>query len=464
MSERRLTVIDLFSGAGGFSLGFHAAGCRILAAADSDAVASETFRRNFARLQPDSPPHVHGGSGGNLDRAEPEVLSGECPDIVIGGPPCQAFSRLGRAKLDSLSVGGFETDPRNSLYRRFLDAVEKLQPRAVVMENVPGMLTVGGVNYAGLVTGGLAALGYRAGYAVLNAVWYGVPQFRERIFFIGIRADQEVAPSAPPTTHATELPDGYTRPVRAVAPSLPFDDEWDRDLGQLAVPASRIETDAVSVREALDDLPASTEHLTELRRARRDFRIPLTYQQPPHSDYARLMRTWAGFTVSAGVDDHVVRRTPRDYEIFRRMQPGDRFPEALAIARGMHAQELERLAKLGQAPSPATEEWEELETRFVPPYDDQEFPDKWRKLIPERPAWTIPAHLSKDSYSHIHYDGEQARMISIREAARLQSFPDAFLFTGNMGDCFRQIGNAVPPLLGHAIARRLLVLLGFPPA
>src|SRR5262249_38370935 len=134
--------------------------------------------------------------------------------------------------------------------------------------------------------------------------------------------------------------------------------------------------------------------------------------------------------------------------------------EALTIARAIRDEELARLQAAGAAPDPGAPEWEEFEARFVPPYDEHDFPDKWRKLIPDRPSWTVPAHLAKDSYSHIHYDSAQARMISIREAARLQSFPDAFLFTGNMGDCFRQIGNAVPPLLSWAIAFRLLQLLG----
>lgn len=142
------------------------------------------------------------------------------------------------------------------------------------------------------------------------------------------------------------------------------------------------------------------------------------------------------------------------------MSPGDRFPEAIVIARAIRDEELARLRASGQAPDPGTREWVELDTRFVPPYDEHDFSDKWRKLIADRPSWTVPAHLAKDSYSHIHYDSEQARMISIREAARLQSFPDTFLFSGNMGDCFRQIGNAVPPLLSWAIAARLLQLLG----
>lgn len=98
--------------------------------------------------------------------------------------------------------------------------------------------------------------------------------------------------------------------------------------------------------------------------------------------------------------------------------------------------------------------------RIVAPYPVDKFVDKWRKLVPDAPSWTVPAHLAKDSYSHIHYDGEQARSISVREAARLQSFPDTFRFSGNLGECFKQIGNAVPSLLSWAIAERLLETLG----
>jgi len=87
--------------------------------------------------------------------------------------------------------------------------------------------------------------------------------------------------------------------------------------------------------------------------------------------------------------------------------------------------------------------------------------DKWRKLNAERPSWTVPAHLSHDTYSHIHPDSAQARTISVREAARLQSFPDAFEFSGNMGSCFTQIGNAVPPVLAWALASHLLRQLDF---
>jgi DNA (cytosine-5)-methyltransferase 1 len=145
------------------------------------------------------------------------------------------------------------------------------------------------------------------------------------------------------------------------------------------------------------------------------------------------------------------------------MKPGDRYPAALAIAHSRFQHELDLLATREQPVIPGSPEYDALKRRFVPPYPVDTFVDKWRKLIPDQPAWTwtVPAHLSKDAYSHIHYDSDQARAVSIREAARLQSFPDAFAFLGNMGECFRQVGNAVPPLVAWGLASNLLQLLGF---
>jgi DNA (cytosine-5)-methyltransferase 1 len=196
-----LRVVDLFSGAGGLALGFRAAGCEIVAAVDVNAVCGETFRANFERLQPLQTPRVLVGMPYDLEGLDLGDICVEPPDILTGGPPCQGYSRLGRGKLDSLSDEGFEGDPRNQLYRRFLDAVRTWRPRAVVMENVPGMLSMRGMNYAALVTEELAEEGYRVGYAQLNAVWYGVPQYRERLFFIGFREDLGTRPEAPPATH-----------------------------------------------------------------------------------------------------------------------------------------------------------------------------------------------------------------------------------------------------------------------
>jgi DNA (cytosine-5)-methyltransferase 1 len=120
----------------------------------------------------------------------------------------------------------------------------------------------------------------------------------------------------------------------------------------------------------------------------------------------------------------------------------------------------EHVAELADPPKPGSQEWESMRDRFVPPYRNDAFDDKWHKLWLDRPSWTVTAHLGKDTYSHIHYDSRQARTVTIREAARLQSFPDAVEFQGNFGEQYKQIGNAVPPLLARAIAENLFVQLG----
>ncbi len=449
-------VVDLFSGGGGFSLGFVAAGCHVQGALDTDEAAGRTFEHNFRVLQPGTAAVVFHGDEADIENFDMERLARDgAPDILIGGPPCQGFSTIGRAKLDSLSNDGHAEDPRNALYRRFLEVAEQWKPAAVVMENVPGMLSVDGRNVAAEAASDLAKRGYTTGYAILNAVWYGVPQYRERLFFIGLREDFRVRPATPPASHRAILPAGYMRPATECQFSLPF-----VTTGPLAVDLERASLNATSVSEALDDLPVLTEHLTATG-TRGEFRRRRPYRCPPHSDYSKLMRAWPGFPVPGATDDHAIRQTPRDYETFRRMKHGDRYPEALAIARSRLEDELQRLKGDGRAPCPGTLAFDELERRFVPPYAEQVFVDKWRKLIPDQPSWTVPAHLAKDTYSHIHYDSDQARPISVREAARLQSFPDAYRFSGSMGDCFRQIGNAVPPLMAWAIANKLLELLGF---
>jgi DNA (cytosine-5)-methyltransferase 1 len=451
-----VSVVDLFCGAGGFSLGFQAAGCEILSAVDVDETAARTFEQNIGRLQPDARPLVVSGDEGNLEDLDLDrlVIRGR-PDILIGGPPCQGFSRVGRAKLDSLTDEGHSGDPRNELYLRFLDAAELWRPLAVVMENVPGMLSTGGRNVADDAAADLAARGYRVGYAVLNAVWYGVPQYRERLFFIGLRDDLGANPEMPSATHSAVLPAGYLRPLIEWTTPLPFIQHCE-----LPVEIGRARRSATTVSEALDDLPELSDHLVDAPRQTALGQGTALYARGPHSEFARIMRSWPGLPVPRTVEDHMIRRTPRDYETFKRMNPGDRYPAALAIARTRLQEALNRLRDTGSAPPPGTPEYLALERRFVPPYPETSFVDKWRKLVPDQPSWTVPAHLSKDAYSHIHHDSRQARAISIREAARLQSFPDAYRFHGNVGDRFRQVGNAVPPLLSWAVAQTVLRLLG----
>jgi DNA (cytosine-5)-methyltransferase 1 len=142
------------------------------------------------------------------------------------------------------------------------------------------------------------------------------------------------------------------------------------------------------------------------------------------------------------------------------MNPGDEYPEAHAHARALFKERLRALAKTtGHAIRPGTVKYKALHDATVPPYDPGKFPNKWRKMERNLPARTLMAHLGKDSYSHIHYDSNQARTISVREAARLQSFPDGFVFEGSMNPAFRQIGNAVPPLLARALALKIRALI-----
>lgn len=170
-----------------------------------------------------------------------------------------------------------------------------------------------------------------------------------------------------------------------------------------------------------------------------------------------MMRNWPGFEAGNGIYDHVIRYLPRDYKIFARMNAGDQYPQAFKLAEKMFREHLREIkAGEGKELCKGSVRYEEEKKRFIPPYDPGKFPNKWRKMEPDKPSRTLMAHLGKDSYSHIHYDSKQARTISVREAARLQSFPDGFVFQGPMNPAFKQIGNAVPPLMAKAMATVML--------
>lgn len=166
------------------------------------------------------------------------------------------------------------------------------------------------------------------------------------------------------------------------------------------------------------------------------------------------MRFWAGFEAGEGVFDHVLRCLPRDTTIFEAMQQGDEYPAAHRVANRLFQ---EQARERGIAPESA--EWNRLHRTMVPPYDPGKFPNRWWKLRENAPARTLMAHIGKDTYSHIHFDSAQGRVITVREAARLQSFPDGFVFAGTMNPAFRQIGNAVPPVMAREMAKAMMVSL-----
>ena len=175
--------------------------------------------------------------------------------------------------------------------------------------------------------------------------------------------------------------------------------------------------------------------------------------------YAHLMRAWPGFGGNSTTDGHVVRMTPRDFPVFQRMLHGADYPQALEVAEALFEERVKDSACAADGILPGSAGYAALRRKMIPPYDPDKFPNKWWKLRPDAPARTLTAHMGKDTYSHIHYDGRQRRTVSVREAARLQSFPDGFHFSGEMNAAFRQIGNAVPPLLAFALARKLILIL-----
>lgn len=462
----RPRVLDLFSGCGGLSLGFSAAGYEIAAAVESDPDAARSHGLNF-----------HGGderhcAARDITATSPsqltEALGLGAPaaafDVVIGGPPCQAFARVGRSKLREVAEHpeAFRHDPRARLYIEYLSYVEACAPLAVVIENVPDMLNHGGHNLAAEIAEILAGKGYVVRYSLLNAAFYGVPQMRERMILVALRNEVADEVDFPEPTHWIDLPSGYSG-SRAVALKLALaDGDAASESGYKAAPtAARDLPPAVTAEEAIGDLPEirAREQLAAgvLRRGARRFDIAIPYGSHNHqNDYVRRMRNWKGFEGRPSVSDQVIRYLPRDYRIFAGLKPGDQYPEAHRHALSLFEAELKGLELEGARPVEGAQEWYALKAEYVPPYDDRKFPNKWRKMEAATPARTLLAHLGKDGYSHIHYDSAQARPISVREAARLQSFPDGFRFAGTMNPAFRQIGNAVPPLLAQAVAATLL--------
>lgn len=462
-------VLDLFSGCGGLSLGFHAAGARIAAAVEFDPDAARSHGLNF---HPGDERHARAR---DITSTSPAQLCsdlglgdpGSAFDVIVGGPPCQAFARVGRSKLREVAdhPEAFRHDPRARLYIEYLDYVEACHPLAVVMENVPDMLNHGGHNIAEEICEVLASRGYVCGYTLLNSAFYGVPQMRERMFLIALHQTLGQDVTFPAPTHTIALPPGYegTRLV-ALKHLVANDVRTGRShFHPTPQPKGRLQP-AITARQALGDLPGIDARALlasgELRRGARRFDEPVPYVPPKKLNvFAKAMRNWPGFAAPAQIADHVIRYLPRDYDLFARLLPGDQYPEAHRMALTMFSEALARCRQQGQELREGSVAWRELKASIVPPYDPGKFPNKWRKMEADLPARTLMAHLGKDSYSHIHYDSDQARTISVREAARLQSFPDGFRFTGTMNPAFRQIGNAVPPLMARALATTILEAL-----
>ncbi|WP_435627638.1 DNA cytosine methyltransferase [Candidatus Ferrigenium straubiae] len=456
--------VDLFSGCGGMTAGFHRGGFKCVAAVEIDDEARRTHSVNFSSL---AAPDTYRVFKDIKTTSPVEAIAhirapNEAPedviDVVIGGPPCQAFSRLGRARLWELSGEKYahQNDERATMYQYFLEYVARLKPLAFVMENVREIGKFVGRNVAEEIAVTAEELGYEVRYTLLNAAWFGVPQLRERAIIIGIHKELGKIPFFPLIQCEYDLPSGYST-SRAGKGKIEVLPPFDHYVDHLDFESKTKK--AVTVQEAFSDLPPMYDHLDGRtgKGLPRHSSTQGEYISPPKKRYTREMRKWPGFEADpARFSGHVIRYTPRDYEIFKRMPTGGMYPEAHQTAMEIFRERIDAYEKThNKKLKKGSAKWNEIFKQTVPPYPVTKYPNKFRKMWPDHPARTLPAHLGKDSYSHIHFDSQQARCISLREAARLQSFPDGFVFPGTMNPSLKQIGNAVPPLMAFAIASAL---------
>lgn len=393
--SRKYKFIDLFAGCGGLSEGFYMQGFEALAHVEIDHIACQTLK---TRMQ------HYGYKNAEEAVIEADITSSDIiekiakavgkkkVDVIIGGPPCQSFSSLGRAKDEN----GMKDDPRNYLFESYVKILNHFLPTMFVFENVTGLLTAT-LNDKHIVETIKEQLSqrYNIHLDVLNSANYGVPQIRKRVIIIGVKKDEKI-------DSVINIHDLY-----GSIKKTHYDPEMvETERGKLKK--------YVTVRDALEELP-------RLEQGQGESIIP--FQSRRNNDFLREICN----PQNTILRDHV--------------------------ARGHNPMDVERYVAMSQ------NHWtfqELLENRPDLQHEKQRvFGNSYTVQWWDLPSKTIIAHLYKDGNQFIHPDSTQGRTFTVREAARIQSFPDDFLFEGSRTDQFKQIGNAVPPLLAKAIAKAL---------
>ncbi len=413
MKTKGLTYIDLFAGAGGLSEGFARAGYTPIVHVEMNRDACDTLLTRsyyyYLRTTEEGKQFYRSYLLGKTSRADfyksmPEHLNDSVicetmseetlpaifstikerlaaihrrnPDLIIGGPPCQAYSLVGRARTE------MGEDPRNKLYILYVQFLKKFQPKAFIFENVEGIKSAQNGSFFSDLQKRCEEAGYKLEIRLLKADDYGVLQKRKRIIVIGIRKD-----------------------VLKIDADFPFP------------PSQHSTYQKYSVKDLLVDLP------------------PL---EPGECNNAYISGP-TEYLLKTGI------RTIDDlltWHLTRPIRESDREIYRFVI---------NYKAKNGKNPNytdiPENLRFHKNTTCFL---------DRF-KVVPanEHSCQTMVAHISKDGHYYIHPDIRQARSLSVREAARIQSFPDDFFFEGSRTSAFTQIGNAVPPLLAFAIAKEV---------
>ncbi len=336
-------AIDLFAGCGGLSKGFMDAGFDVIVGVDNDNAALETFKLNH-----------NGAVALNADLSKQETfdeikhIAGKRQiDVIIAGPPCQGFSLTGPRNFD---------DKRNKLYLAVFEVVKQYNPKAFIIENVPGMAALYNGEIKAEILKRFKALGYNVECRILIAADYGVPQMRKRLIFMGIR----------------------------------------KDLGKPCFPEPQFTPDNYrTCRDALSDLPGLTDTLGMEESE---------YTSAPKTEYQRIMRGKCQVLHNHTATNH----TKMVKDTIALVPEGGNYKD---LPQGVG--------------------------------ESRKFHEAWTRYDGNKPSRTIDT----GHRNHFHY--EYNRVPTVRENARLQSFPDDFVFIGTRTQQYRQVGNAVPPLLGY---------------
>ncbi len=392
-----MKVFDVFSGAGGFSLGFEMAGCSVIGAIEQDKWAADTYQYNHKNAK------MFLGDIRKFDSNYLRTQLNDVPDIIIGGPPCQGFSICTKN-------AGDPKDPRNSLFKEFIRMGKIFNPSAMVMENVPNIIkakTKTGDLVVDIIKVEFKKLGYNVYYKILTASDYGVPQMRQR--FVLIASKKKLSTPFPVATYSVSPsennPSLFEEPLLKRTPTL-----W----------------------EAISDLPQID--------AREGAEI-MSYTKEPENDFQRWCRQG-----SSELHNHLaMKHSTRLIERFSQMRWG----ESVSDIKD------DRLKQLKRNGNGAISE---------KPYDQNN-----RRMYPNSICHTITATFY-GNFVHPYRN----RNFTAREGARIQSFPDSYVFLGKptvvskkllmregrTGEAYlcqySQIGNAVPPLMAKAIANNLV--------
>jgi len=397
----KYNFIDLFCGAGGFAKGFEMAGFQCVGGIDNVQAAVNTHSHNF----PNSTSICK-----DIREIEPEefheIIGNKKVDIIIGGPPCPTFSTIGHAKIQSINRMNdrdITGDPRNELFMDYLRYVKYFQPKVFIIENVPNFMTkYKGATFARvkeIIANDLPEYDIVEPTQILNSVFYGVPQIRRRMMLVACKKGYSFE---------------YPKPTHWFDESLKT-----RDIETLKKAKKMNNTKLplyVNIKDALSDLPKITDNWKE---------DECEYSKHKNlTSYQKLMRKNTKKTVR---NNRCRMSNERAKKVFTHMKQGDIYMD---------------LPK---------------QVRQILPFREDIFKDRLKKLVWTNPSWTIIAHIGMDGYMYIH--PEELRTLSVREAARLQSFPDDFIFLGNQQQVYVQVGNAVPPLLSFALAKSIMKTL-----